>query len=160
MGVSMKKSLRKRSAQAALFLLLLGLVPAFFTYITMIERGRRVHVLTEGLQIDAAVLRSDDSGPKNLCRVDYSFELSGANYAGGAVSCPLMHRHPTGSRIPIRVDPTDPEGSLAVGETVWPGYAVAPVLLWPPWLLVAGLALFSTARDARSGRKRTRPTAS
>jgi hypothetical protein len=64
-----------------------------------------------------------------------------------------MRRHPKGSSIPVRFDPRDPSGSLPEGETVWPGYTAAPILLWPPWLLVAGILMFGLARDALSNRK-------
>jgi hypothetical protein len=45
-------------------------------------------------------------------------------------------------------------GPLPVGETVWPGYAVAPLLLWPGWMLVAAFLLFALVRDALSRRKK------
>ena len=150
----MKKSLRERATATALFLFLLALGPALFTYMTLAERGRRVHVLTEGRQIDAMVLRSDDKGYKRLCMVVYAFELNDTYYTGEVANCPLMRRYPTGSRVPVRLDLRDPNGSLPVGETVWPGYVAAPILLWPPWLLVAGILLFSLAREALSQRKK------
>ncbi len=54
----------------------------------------------------------------------------------------------------VHFDPTDPEESVAVGADLWPGWAIVPVLLALPLLLLGGVSLYAVVQDALRKPKR------
>lgn len=130
---------RKSGANPVAVLLLLAIVPGLFAVGSWREHQRRTQVLEHGQMVKALVMRSDDKGYKHLCVVAYSFNWQNDAYDGKIVDCQTMERYPKGSLIPVRLNPNDPAGSLAEGDSVWPPYAIVPVLLGVPLLLLVSI---------------------
>jgi hypothetical protein len=153
------QSLRKQTVRAIVFLALLGSIPAAFTLMTFSEHQRRLNVLNGGQHVSATVFRSDDKGYKRLCLVQYSFQIGSIRSGGEVVSCDLMRRYPVGSALPVKYASNDPLNPLVQGETTWPAYWIAPVLLLPLWALIAGLIGFSLVKGAiaQTGKRKQQP---
>lgn len=151
-----RRRTRRRAAKGTIgTVLMLVILPICFLCIALIEHSRRVEVLGRGEEAVARVVPSDVRRSRGLCVVDYNFRRNGTDYSGSIVSCDVMQRYPVGSDLPVRFDPEYPEDSLAVGESVWPPYAVAALLTLPGFFIGAILA-FGLVKDRYRSRKRRR----
>ncbi|WP_366004772.1 DUF3592 domain-containing protein [Sphingomonas sp.] len=120
----------------------------------MIERERRIEVLNTGVLASAVVTESSSGISTRGCAFRYRFQVNGSNFEGGEGGCPLVDTHPTGSSLSIRFDPRDPQKSVAVGAELWPGWAIVPVLLALPLILLGGVISYAIVRDGFRNPKR------
>ena len=134
----------------------LGLIAAvplgFIGYLAQIEHDRRVTVMRTGLSASAIVTESF-KGTSRVCAFSYHFSLNGNQYDGGQGGCPLVAKHPVGSRLSVRYDPQDPENSVAIGADVWPGWAIVPVLIGLSLIPLAGIFIYALVTNAPRSRR-------
>ncbi len=137
----------RRELGAAIFLLLLAAIPlALIWYLATAEHDRRVAVLEKGVIASAIVTDSYAWG--RSCRFRYRFSVDGVQYDGGEGGCPLAASHPAGSSVRIRLNPEDPNNSVAIGASLWPGWAIVPFALGLPILFFGILFIYAAIRDA------------
>ena len=136
-----------------------ALLPALIWYLAVQEHSRRERVITTGQVMKATVTRSKIFRFSSRgCYFEYAFELNGQKFFGGDGGCRLVPTHPVGSSVTIRVDPRDAESSVALGSELWPGWAVVPLLIMPPMLLLFAISLYAVLRDAVARQRKRKVT--
>lgn len=96
------------------------------------EHDRRTNVLNNGQPAKANVTYSGTMTGRNThCQLDFVLLLNNAIYPGATTQCSLRDAYRVGAKIPVRYDPSSPEGVIAEGDGKWPALVAIPVLMWP-----------------------------
>ncbi|WP_432770878.1 DUF3592 domain-containing protein [Sphingopyxis sp.] len=142
---------------AVAFLLVLAAIPlGLIWHLAAAEHDRRVAVLNRGISASAVVTESAPSFLGRSCRFQYRFSIDGITYEGGEGGCPLVDSQPVGSSLQVRLNPKDPQNSVALGADLWPGWVVVLPLVGLPLLLLASLAVYAVFENSFRERRSRR----
>ena len=108
----------------------------FFGGLSLWEHRNNVRAL-HGVTVQARVVKPRANQD---CLIGYKYRWGTQVYRDQFLDCHLIKTHPLGSTLPVHVDPQRPGHSIAPGQSLWPPYAIAPLILIPIMLFVtAGL---------------------